>query len=82
MLELDLTANDDQRRGSNRSVLGHGVLANLRWFAGEQRILSQDEQNRLAKQQQRAAIRAQPWETRNMGKAKGVSGREYRRAVF
>ena len=78
MLELDLTANDDQRRGSNRSVLGLGVMAILRWFAGEQRKPFQDEQNRLAKQQQRAVIRARPWETRNMGKAKGVSGREYR----
>ena len=60
MLELDLAANDDQRRGSNRSVLGQGVLANLRWFAGEQRKLLQDEQNMLAKQQHQAAILARP----------------------
>lgn len=60
MLELNLTDSDDLRRGSNRSVLGHGVLAIFRWFAGEQRKLFQDEQNRLATQQQRAAIRARP----------------------
>ncbi len=36
MLELDLAARDDPRRGSNRGELGQGVLATPRCFAGEQ----------------------------------------------